>query len=1176
MRPYIKDVIQHSSRLCEVTVNSRSGLTHILGVYAPHNKMDFDEVKAPFWDMLEDVYSATPLPEPIYAIGDFNVRLQGRNTLEHTVLGPHIFGKGMEFAQRKPNDNRTLYLNLLRGHDSVDCMSFKTPNLKQQVTFRDKTPPPKDWSGFVTDPLPLLQVYDVIQAKITPEDLSLQVADTVRKYLTSDPLPDQLPLPPTNDPLRFQSLDRIVTRGKWLPSVHQVKAVHDTGFPSDHYLLVSKIVVKLGSKIPRPLAEPRRSYDQPAQYNLAFRKFYANSAVTPPSATPLTEELEVYTDGSGTKGKCSAQTPAGWGYTVLADNEEIEYSYGPVIVDPLSPYHFGAEVGSNNTGELQAWMEAASYLVAHPPSHVTFFYDSKWMATMVKGEGRPKRHKNMVRLARLLRDKLRTTTNVSWQWIKGHSGQRHNERADQLADKGKVSATGMGGRYSQASPVLANSLTPDDLPTEGDAVSKYYHLRQALRKAESESFHIKPATPKQPWITEEMAVRIHQVRKLNALNSPEYFDQNKQLKKDARKAKKQWLADTLEANPDPSQTTIWKHLRHLRKGFTERKRRLVVNGRQVPWSKTHQAFTRHLESDQWGATEVTEEEIKILKDSPPLFPPDEVGQPLFSFSELQTALNKLSRGKAPGPDGVRPELLRLLDEFGESQLLDLINTCWLEQKIPPEWKDASVFSFYKGKGDDSSAANYRPISLLNTMYKVYASMIQERLSNQYDRLLRKTQFGFRRGKGTQQPLFIIRRLQDYSARTGQPFQLVFLDWRMAFDKVNHDSLMTALSRLGIHSHYLKVIQDFYTDPTFYTIGLHGDKSHGTPHTGIRQGCPLSPYLFIILMSVLMSDVDERLLATGVPTNTWSVGKPTYDLEYADDTLLFAVTATALEEYLQCVQVEASLYGLSLNFKKTEHLEHPKTKATPLHFSDGSTVPTATESKYLGSQVSWNKPTLTAIQHRINLAHVAFSKLAPYWRSRVPIAAKVRIFQSNVAPVLTHGLASLTFEDKHFQKIDSWYYRYLRRAIGIKASYYSRIPNQTVWKQAGCPVLPSQTILSAQLQQLVTSLATPPDDPLHHVIFSPGYKDRVALQKNSKRGPPPPHWLGIVTSKAMEAFSQQVTQDPEYPNHSRKDFLGLVQYLRNYPSYSSKLVAAPTREAHLFSMYSKSIGSAWRS
>ena len=63
---------------------------------------------------------------------------------------------------------------------------------------------------------------------------------------------------------------------------------------------------------------------------------------------------------------------------------------------------------------------------------------------------------------------------------------------------------------------------------------------------------------------------------------------------------------------------------------------------------------------------------------------------------------------------------------------------------------------------------------------------------------------------------------------------------------------------------------------------------------------------------------------------------------------------------------------------------------------------------------------------------------------------------------------------------------------------------------------------------------------------------------------------------MQAFTQKTIQDPAYPNHSRKDFLGLVPYLRNYPSYSPKLMVAPTREAELFSMYSKSICSAWHS
>ena len=69
----------------------------------------------------------------------------------------------------------------------------------------------------------------------------------------------------------------------------------------------------------------------------------------------------------------------------------------------------------------------------------------------------------------------------------------------------------------------------------------------------------------------------------------------------------------------------------------------------------------------------------------------------------------------------------------------------------------------------------------------------------------------------------------------------------------------------------------------------------------------------MLMTVLFHDVDTRLLAMGVSTNIWSIGKPVYDLEYADDTLLISVTPPQMEESLRTVQVEASLYGMTLNF-----------------------------------------------------------------------------------------------------------------------------------------------------------------------------------------------------------------------------------------------------------------------
>ena len=78
----------------------------------------------------------------------------------------------------------------------------------------------------------------------------------------------------------------------------------------------------------------------------------------------------------------------------------------------------------------------------------------------------------------------------------------------------------------------------------------------------------------------------------------------------------------------------------------------------------------------------------------------------------------------------------------------------------------------------------------------------------------------------------------------------------------------------------------------------------------------------MLMTVLFHDIDQRFMATGTPQNTWSVGKPVYDLEYADDTALMAVSIPQLQAFLRSVQVEATLYGLELNTRKTELLVAP--------------------------------------------------------------------------------------------------------------------------------------------------------------------------------------------------------------------------------------------------------------
>ena len=198
-------------------------------------------------------------------------------------------------------------------------------------------------------------------------------------------------------------------------------------------------------------------------------------------------------------------------------------------------------------------------------------------------------------------------------------------------------------------------------------------------------------------------------------------------------------------------------------------------------------------------------------------------------------------------------------------------------------------------------------------------------------------------------------------------------------------------------------------------------------------------------------------------------------------------------------------GYSSISKKTELLNHPKRTTPPPSFLDGTQVNTSDAVKYLGSVISWHKPTLTAIQHRISLANTAFNKLSHFWRGNLSRKAKVHIFLENSVPVLLHGVAALTLEHKRFQKLDGWFFSHLRRVWGIKASYYSRVTNRSVGEQAYRPILPSQVALAAQFRLLLDSLNAAPQEPMHHVAFSPGLKDRIScLQTPKKKQDPHPH------------------------------------------------------------------------
>ena len=244
---------------------------------------------------------------------------------------------------------------------------------------------------------------------------------------------------------------------------------------------------------------------------------------------------------------------------------------------------------------------------------------------------------------------------------------------------------------------------------------------------------------------------------------------------------------------------------------------------------------------------------------------------------------------------VRAELVKYLKGQSLQILLDSINHNFRRGRLDINLQLASVISIYK-KGDSTNLANYRPISLLQTSYKIIASLVKERLAAGLEPWIMETQYCFRPNKSTAQAIFIARRLQDMSERRGTNLSIILLDWEKAFDKVSQERLMEVMRRLDTPPKLLALIENIYSEPKFKVQTSIQASQYHVQSSGIRQGCPLSPYLFMLLMSAMFADIKARL-------NTPKQKEPINGIKfaevlYADDTLLFGNHTHSLNKYLK--------------------------------------------------------------------------------------------------------------------------------------------------------------------------------------------------------------------------------------------------------------------------------------
>ena len=1099
--------IPFHDRVAAIQLKITGGLLSIIGVYLPYESHDNESERVDAYGALEELHVRCQRAGPTLAGGDFNTKVQFRRTSEVDHFGPHLFSP-LAHASAPISDNddppamlpatrgvHILNRDLLSQYCAVTSTVVKNTYLQksqlQKVTFYDKgsTRPHSDVD---------YAVHRELDHTVVSKDYSWMIQDVRSR--------------------RFEQVGRtthlfqeIVLKA---PYFYRARAPPRAQLPP-YVWRDPNIRGEIHARIIHELSTALNKHTSHAHL------YEPSNARPPPPAAVLdvmTQRgelyLEIYMDGShDPKPSWNGPFLAGWAFVVVANlpmdigfgcivlggGYRVFSRWGPVITDQQNQLWIGALKHSNNTGELSAFAEALLWLHMEAPAAIrtapiTFRWDSTLSGKQTSGDWDIKPGS--------VNHQLAENNNTLWRclfpdeypvfssWVRGHSDHPCNDFVDEKAEQGTFGNQGPSVRQhtlQQSLPFFQQLLSAPRANSVHSIDDSSDNLYSCLCEAHtsivaSVQKSLPRAQPKRPWVGVDCLKLVDaRTAALTMGDNTRAEEITRELKRKCRKAKSEFLKTEVVENG-------WKGIQKL-KPFSAAQTRIKDPAGQVqPTAQRAQTFANFYRDKQWARAT-----LPNLPPRPCIAPPAALCEDLFQPSELRTAARKLKRRKVAGTDDISNDFLIefLATAVGFTVVLSIMNECFCRERLPDLFQVGRIATIYKGKGDVGLPVSYRPISLLQTLYKLYTKLLELRLGSAMASRVSKWQYGAQKGLSVDSAIFGILRLIEMSENFRDfPIYLLLLDWEKAYDRVHPDRLVVALSRLGMTPKYIRIIESLYANMRFVVQDAFGKSAEEPQHTGLRQGDPLSCLLFILLLSVIMHDAqtawEEECRQLGL---RWrevedAVGRPY--VTYVDDTNLAATVPRVVQIMLHAVQREALFYGLCLNVLKTFLIRiggARHVRAPVIRDLGGHPVPVVDSERTLGFDLGPKVSTKSVVSKRGRTMLGRMNQYKIVWQSNLSIKKKVEKYTALVVNKGIWGLHLLPLTRSDVAHLEYIHARCLRRILKIKAAWWSRISNSEVLRKAKCaPIL--HHIRRKQLALLGHILRRPFDDPDRLSCFEP--------------------------------------------------------------------------------------------